>query len=135
MTEQAAPLTGVLKDIARVAGEEAALKIAHARGGTEIYLPPKPGADHWLSELVGQELAQAIADDLTCGISGMRVELPIGPRSFAVKPRAEVDRMIRAGMSERDIALATGYTNRGVRKRRAKLGEVRDTRQGNLFED
>jgi hypothetical protein len=33
--------------------------------------------------------------------------------------RAKVDRMIDDGRSERDIALATGYTIRGVRRRKA----------------
>tara|TARA_R110002124_G_scaffold121845_1_gene280205 strand:- start:1044 stop:1190 length:147 start_codon:yes stop_codon:yes gene_type:complete len=39
------------------------------------------------------------------------------------RKRATVDRMIIAGRSERDIALATGYTTRQVRRRRARLRE------------
>lgn len=136
MTDQRSLLPGVLDDIARVAGEEAALLIAKARGGTRIYVPAKPDADHWLTKLVGQEQAHAIADELTCGIGGLRIDLPSGPRNMAVQRRAEVDRLIREDeKSERDIALATGYTTRGVRKRRAKLAETRDDRQGKLFED
>ena len=38
-------LTGVLGEIAEVAGVEAALAIAKVRGGTQIYVPPLPGAD------------------------------------------------------------------------------------------
>ena len=134
MKHTPASLPGVLGDIARVAGVEAALTLAEARGGTQIYVPPKPDADHWLSKLVGEDAAIAIADELTCGVGPLRVDLPSGPRGFMALKRAEVDRMIAAGESERDIALATGYTSRGIRKRRARLAK-RDDRQANLFDD
>lgn len=134
MSQRPAHLPGVLGDIARVAGEEAALKIAHAVGGTEAYIPPIPANDHWLCELVGIELAREIADHLTCGVSGMRLELPSGPRGFMKQAAAQVDRMLAQGRSERDIALATGYTIRGVRQRRAKLNLPQDSRQGNLYD-
>lgn len=126
-------LPGVLGAIARVAGEEAALAIAEARGGTEVYIPPVPPKDHWLSKLVGHETALEIADYLTCGISGMRLELPSGPAGHAAQMRAKVDAMLREGRSERDIALSTGYTIRGVRRRRARLGRIADTRQLDFF--
>lgn len=118
-----------------MAGEDAALAIAEARGGTEVYIPPAPEKDHWLSRLVGHEAALAIGDHLTCGLTGLRVELPTGPTGHGARKRAEVDAMIRAGRSERDIALATGYTIRGVRLRRAKLGTIRDSRQMDMFGD
>jgi hypothetical protein len=47
----------------------------------------------------------------------MRVDLPLGPKGAAARLRAKVDRMIADDRSERDIALATGYTIRGVRRR------------------
>lgn len=127
-------LPGVLGDIARVAGVEAALAIAEAVGGTNVYIPEKAVLDHWLSRLVGLENARVIVEELTCGIGSTRLDLPNGPRGFAVKKRSEVDGMIRAGKSERDIALATGYTIRGVRMRRAKLALPADSRQGRLFD-
>jgi len=123
-------LPGVLGEIAAVAGEAAALAIADARGGTQIYVPPHPAPEHWLSVLVGQRAAQAIADRLTCGVGGRRVDLPLGPRGHRVRVQTRVDRMLVADRSERDIALATGYTTRGVRKRRARL---RDSRQPRLI--
>ncbi|MFZ5747163.1 MAG: helix-turn-helix domain-containing protein [Pseudomonadota bacterium] len=133
MTESIVPLPGVLAEIAAVAGVDAALAIAEARGGTQIYIPPAPDADHWLARLVGHDAARAIADKLTCGVGGMRVDLPLGPKGHAARIRAEVDRMIHAGRSERDIALATGYTIRGVRRRAAKIRTARDDRQLPLF--
>lgn len=126
------PLPGVLAEIAAVAGESAALAIAEAAGGTQIYIPPEPAPAHWLSRLVGHRAALAIADRLTCGVGGRRVDLPVGPRGHQAKTRRQVDRMIEAGRSERDIALATGYTGRGVRKRRARRRHS-DRRQPSLF--
>jgi len=128
------PLPGALKEIAAVAGEDAALAIAAARGGTQIYIPPEPGRDHWLTKLVGPKAALAIADKFTCGVGGMRLDLPLGPKGHAARQRAKVDRMILAGgASESDIARATGYTIRAVRRRRAKLGLPADDRQLSLL--
>lgn len=113
-------LPGILAEIADIAGEDAALAVAAARGGTQVYIPPSPDRDHWLSRLVGPKAAKDIADRLTCGVGGMRVDLPLGPKGHAARARAKVDRMIDDNRSERDIALATGYTIRGVRRRKAK---------------
>ena len=128
-------LPGALAEIAAVAGEDAALAIAAARGGTQVYIPPDPGRDHWLARLVGHKAATAIADRLTCGVGGIRVELPLGPKGHAARVRAKVDRMLNQDppASERDIALATGYTIRGIRYRRAMIGRQRDDRQLELL--
>lgn len=126
-------LPGVLAEIAAVAGEDAALAIAADRGGTQVYIPPQPARDHWLSRLVGHKSALAIADRLTAGISGARIVLPLGPKGHAARQRAKVDRLIKEGeLSERDIARATGYTIRGVRMRRKAMleaGKIKDDRQ------
>tara|TARA_B100000678_G_scaffold265672_1_gene249967 strand:+ start:651 stop:1034 length:384 start_codon:yes stop_codon:yes gene_type:complete len=124
-------LPGILAEIAQVAGEDAAQAIAAERGGTEIYVPPAPAADHWLSRLVGHARALAIGEHLTCGIGGARVEVPLGNHGHQAQARRQVDAMIDAGKwSERDIARATGYTIRGVRKR---IAMRRDDRQLNLL--
>ena len=125
-------LPRVLAEIAAVAGEDAALAIAAKRGGTRVYIPPVPASDHWLSKLVGHDKAKAIADRLTAGVASIRVDIPLGPNGRMARGRAEVDRMIREGRSERDIALATGYTLRTVERRAARLrrgGQLRDDRQ------
>ena len=133
MTTPADPLPQVLADIARIAGEEAARRVAGAVGGTRVYIPPVPGADHWLSKLVGQEAARKIADHFTAGILGARIDIPLGDTGFIASQQARIDAMIMAGRSERDIALACGYTERGVRKRRARLKGRHDSRQGKLL--
>ena len=127
------PLPPVLSAIAEVAGVEAALAIAQARGGTQIYVPPVPDADHWMSRLVGIEAARLIADRLTDGLAGLRLDLPLGPTGHLARKHAEMDAMIAGNRSERDIALATGYTIRTIRRRRARLGRAQDDRQLSLL--
>lgn len=126
-------LPGVLGEIAAVAGRAAALAIAEARGGTSVYFPPAPKNDHWLCRLIGREAAREVCKQLTCGVGPIRVELPLGPTGQAAKRRARVDAMIGEGRSERDIALATGYTTRGIRMRREKLARPEDLRQLRLI--
>lgn len=133
MSERLPSLPGELGDIARVAGREAAEKIGRKLGGTRVYFPSNPAPDHWLSQLVGHEAALAIGEELTGGFpGGARIDLPNGPFGHQEGPRAKVDRMIREGASGRDIALAARYTERGVRKRKAK---IRDSRQADFFLD
>lgn len=126
-------LPGVLRQIANVAGEEAALAIAAVRGGTQVYFPPRPANDHWLCQLIGPEAAEKVCDELTCGVGPLRVDLPLGPCGHAAKARAKVDAMLGEQRSERDIALATGYTIRAIRRRRARLGPAREDRQLRLI--
>lgn len=134
MSVGADPLPSVLNDIAMIAGEEAARRVADAVGGTLVYLPPHPGPDHWLAKLIGIEAARKIADHFTAGVGPRRLEIPLGDVGFLASTQARCDAMLLAGRSERDIALALRYTIRGVRKRRARLKAMRDHRQGDLFQ-
>lgn len=118
-----ANLPAILAEIAEVAGYEAALAIADVRGGTQIYIPPVPDADHWLCRLIGVEAARKVADQLTLGVGPRRVDLPLGPSGHQARVRAKVDAMLAEGRSERDIALATRYSTRAIRKRRQLLGQ------------
>lgn len=123
-------LQGLLAQIAAAAGEDAALKLAADRGGTQIYVPPSPEPDHWLCQLLGERAALAVCDLLTAGVGPARVDVPLGPTGALAAQRAKVDALIRTDASERDIARATGYTIRTIRRRRAML---RDDRQYNLI--
>lgn len=126
-------LPGVLAIIAQVAGEEAALAVADWRGGTQVYIPPRPDENHWLSHVVGHAAALKIGEELTCGFAGLRVDIPLGPAGRQAKGWVLVDRMIAEGRSERDIALATRYSARTIRRRIAKHGRPADTRQLTLI--
>lgn len=124
-------LPALLAEIAQVAGLDAALKLAETRGGTEIYVPAEAPDGHWLAEAVGAQAAAAICAHFTGSGPGCRLELPTGPAGTAAQIRRKVDRMIAEGKSESQIALACGYTGRGVRMRRAKARASLD--QEDLF--
>lgn len=114
-------LTGVLADIARVAGADVALAIGREFGGVRVYFPVEPRPDHWLHTMVGEEAARAICEELTAGRCGLAYDIPIGQFGHQETARSKVDRMLAEKRSERDIARAAGYTERGVRKRKAAL--------------
>lgn len=125
-------LPGVLAEIAEVAGLEAALAIADKRGGTKIYIPAHPSGDHWLVQTCGLAAAKKICTHFTSGRGNIEIDLPLGPRGSLAKTRARVDEMIASGATALQIALAVGYTTRGVRKRKAKM-RAADKDQGRLF--
>ena len=113
-------LPALLAEIAQVAGLDAALKLAEARGGTEIYVPAEAPDGHWLTEAVGKQAAAAICAHFTGSGPGCRLEIPLGPAGSHAQLRRQVDKLIAEGKSEREIALVTRYTGRGVRMRKAK---------------
>ncbi len=138
MTAPLRHLPHVLDEIARIAGEDAARSVAQEVGGVQVYIPPQPGPDHWLSKLVGVEDAGRIADHFTAGFGGIRLEIPLADIGFIAQVQAKCDAMLLTGKhSERDIALACRYTIRSVRRRRAALKRaghrLADRRQGDLF--
>lgn len=120
-------LPPTLAEIADLIGSDKALAIARERGGTRVYIPAHAIDDHWLVDIVGRDAA----DQLCAAFARQYLEIPLGPRSAIGKIRADVDRMIEEGHSERKIALATGYSIRGVRKRRGRRRD--DPRQRSLF--
>lgn len=137
MTAPLRHLPHVLDEIARIAGEDAARAVAQEVGGVQVYIPPQPGPDHWLSKLVGVDDAGRIADHFTAGFGGIRLEIPLADTGFLARVQAKCDAMILDNRSERDIARACGYTIRSVRRRRAALKQagnrITDRRQGDLF--
>jgi hypothetical protein len=133
MTENVFELTGVLADIAEVAGNGAALSIAAEKGGGEAYipLPENLKIDHWLVKLVGLDKAKKIAKR----IGGGAMEIPMGP--FAGN-RAKVWRAIRIalknGKSTRQAAKMAGVHVRTVFRHKAgDSGASFDEAQGELF--
>lgn len=113
-------LPGVLGDIARLAGEDAALNIALRHGGTRLSLPQQATPDTALARLVGMDAAAKICAEL----GGDRVEIPLA------KPA--VIRWLRdQGHTVSAIARMLHCNERTVREH--ANGPGGDARQADLF--
>ena len=114
-------LPPLLSEIAEVAGLEAALAMADARGGSRVSIPARASDDHWLVVTLGREAADRICAHFRAGYGGSVIDLPLGPSSSANATRRSVDRMIRAGASANQIALAVRVHRSTVFRRKGKL--------------
>lgn len=78
MPDYRAQLPEVIADIAEVAGIDAAMAIAHAKGGHEVFIPahakPQP---HWLAEIVGLDAAVKICDFYRVNDNGTKLVIPM----------------------------------------------------------
>ncbi|ODR93543.1 hypothetical protein AUC70_11820 [Methyloceanibacter stevinii] len=138
MTEPAATydyLPDVLAEIARVAGLQAAMKVAKEKGGMRVHIPGTASEGHWLTLAVGREAAESICKHFAAGQrgGGMKVDIPQGPAGLVAQRRAIADRMIAEGATTAAIVEASGYTERAVQQRKAKKRLGRDPRQQDLF--
>lgn len=124
-------LPDLLARIAEVAGIDAAIAVARAKGGTKAYFPLQPNAGHWLVEAVGATAAAAICRDLVSGVKGAEIDVPFGPTGSWAEIRRRVAELDRAGHSAPSIARACGITERSVRRSRARRRG--DPNQGSLF--
>ncbi len=126
-------LPPLLAEIAEVAGLDAALAMADARGGSRITIPARPRPDHWLVQAVGVDAAKLIADHFRVGNSGLIVELPVGPTGAAASTRRRIDDLLQQGVSADRIAREVRVHRTTVFRRKASAGG-RDPRQGRLFD-
>jgi len=97
-------LPGILAEIAEIAGRDAALAVAKAKGGTQAYFPTRPGPNHWLSKCVGLENARAIGRELGTGHGGVELLVPMGPSATKAAIWRKMHEMIDAGHSKATIA-------------------------------
>lgn len=126
-------LPPLLAEIAEVAGLDAALALAEARGGSRITIPAYPRADHWFAQTVGMEAAKQISDHFRVGNSGAVVELPVGPSGAQAATRRRIDAMLRLGVSADRIAREVRVHRTTVFRRKASMDDD-DPRQGRLFD-
>jgi Homeodomain-like domain len=121
----------VLADVADMAGADAALALALAYGGTEVYWPrPESiGPDHDLAKCLGQDVAQLLARDLFVG----RVIIPMGAGNQYARRHAAILALRSEGKSISQIARALGVTSRCVERRLAAARDQDDT-QSDLFD-
>lgn len=117
-------LPGILADIEKVAGREAALAIASAHGGQKKLLPtgtslkksPHRYRDNWLVLAVGYETALIIAQELS-GPGGYPVDIPKG--EIALKHQFILENAATLSVSE--LASCLDLTERSVRRIKSRL--------------
>lgn len=132
-------LPGVLAEVAEVAGQAAALRLADARGGTEKTYVPRPEAltaEHWLVQALGWDDAKTVA----ARIGGGPVPIPLGPLSgLRGRVRTAIRRALAEGRSAAEVARLVGVHQRTVRRHRTGApnstngGAAPDDKQRSLF--
>lgn len=127
-------LPPLLAEIAEVAGIDAALAIAEAKGGQAVIIPTRLRDDHWLVQLVGMEKAEKLCAHFTSGYRRQKLSIPLGPAGSFLQERRRRARVMAdaqaGGASANQIAVKAGITERSVRRFRARQ---RDSRQGKLL--
>lgn len=93
-------------DVAEVIGEAATMTLCEHFGGVRFYVPRHIGANSPLAAAIGREAADKLAEYF----HGTDLDLP-----KAYLGRQRVVDMKAQGYNAREIALATGYTDRHVR--------------------
>jgi hypothetical protein len=121
----------------RKAALAAALTLAEVRGGTRVYIPVRPGPDHWLVQAVGPAAAAAIASHFATD-KGAELELPVGPSGSFVSERRRRARLYAesasGNLSADAAAQRAGVTRRMVQYARAKMRQAKGQQRG-LFDD
>ncbi len=128
-------LPGLLGEIADIAGPTVALEIARSHGGTRVDIPAKAEPGHWLTDIVGLDMADRICQGLAIvdgdgRLKGVRHEvLPLGPASLLKSARRRASEALAEGRSVRDAARISGLHERTIWRMKSEG----DDGQGDLF--
>ncbi|KQX34099.1 hypothetical protein ASD04_17820 [Devosia sp. Root436] len=116
-----------LAEIAEVIGTEAATMLANIKGGLVTYIPSRVDAGHWLSELIGYDLANKLCEHFRVGngsdrkVQGQGVSLTVPMARYARQTAAWED-VLALGLTVSETAVRMGCHVRTVYRYRAKLG-------------
>ena len=118
-------LSPILREVERVAGFKAAMRLVNALGGLSILVPRDPEPDHQLSKAVGLDLARK----LSTLFGGDTIAVPRAHHYRTVLRQAEVCRRYRSGETIRALAKAYSLTERAVEKMVARENLRRQRRK------
>jgi transcriptional regulator of acetoin/glycerol metabolism len=95
-------LPALLAEIAEVAGLDAALAIAKAKGGTRASFPTpeRLTRDHWLVEAVGIETARTICEHFKVRNTGLQLSIPLGPQGGYREQQRTRARALQAAITD-----------------------------------
>ena len=118
-------LPPVLREIERVAGFKAAMRLVNKVGGLSVTIPKTPDASHVLTQAVGLDIARKIS----ALFGGERIAVPRAHHYRTVLRQAEVCRRYRAGEAVRLLAKEYSLTERAVEKMVARENLRRQRRR------
>ena len=111
-------LPELLAEIAEVAGIDAALAVAQAKGGARAHFPhPNHLRDgHWLVCAVGIEKARLISKHFSSLTAGIYLHIALGPAGMYQIARLKAEKMRASGATISATARACGVTTRTIEK-------------------
>ncbi|WP_375675013.1 helix-turn-helix domain-containing protein [Bartonella sp. CL100XZDX] len=108
----------LLREIADVAGSEAAWNMMRAFGGREVYIPGRLENADWLIEIVGFEEAQQLINHFCFNGSGMRLLIPLGRDA---ERRQKMVQALQKGWSVDTAAAVSGMHVRTAYRLKKKI--------------
>jgi hypothetical protein len=123
-------LPALLAEIAEVAGLEAALAIAEARGGSRTVFPARAPDGHWMVELIGREATDKLCAHFRSGGGGIELDVPMGPVAYYRKARRRLAQLVDEGVPVARAAHQIGLHLRTARRWRSR---ARQSDQGKFF--
>jgi len=118
-----------LAEVAALIGVPAAVKLANAYGGTELYVPATIGADHPIALTVGHGQALLLAEHY----GNDYIDVPLGLAWRRAVRNLAVFNARRRGESQSTVARQYGTTTRNVRLIERKCEADEDDGQIGLF--
>lgn len=109
-------LPGIAGEVEEAIGLDLTVRLLKRRGGTEITVPVRARGS-MLAEIIGLHAAEK----LVAAIGPGKIMLPCGTMRGSRARRAEAIRMLRAGASIREVALACDLHSRSVSNYRAEI--------------
>ncbi|WP_273790124.1 MULTISPECIES: helix-turn-helix domain-containing protein [unclassified Bartonella] len=108
----------LLREIADVAGSEAAWNMMRAFGGREVYIPGRLESADWLIEIVGFEEAQQLINHFCFNGSGVRLLIPLGRDA---ERRQKMVQALQKGWSVDTAAAVSGMHVRTAYRLKKKI--------------
>ncbi|EGJ20099.1 hypothetical protein RSWS8N_18104 [Cereibacter sphaeroides WS8N] len=118
---------GIAGEIEALIGQELTTRLLRHWGGCQINIP-KHARGSKLAEVIGAEAAERVIREIGHG----RITLPCGSMRGTKRRRSEAMRMLRAGASLQQVALACDLHTRTVSNYRAALDAEAGHRQMTL---
>ena len=132
-------LPSIIREIADVAGLDAAMALAESYGGTIVYIPHRVGAKHWLVDAVGRKAADAICAhyrilDADGRAVGLRLQIPLAGTGVMAKAIRRLAKLLETGtVTPPRAARLCGVHDRTAWRVKAKMQPSEDDPQGRLL--